>query len=750
MYIAKLRSAEFCFKNENYVSEKIDFAETQRKTSMNKKELKKLISAMSLEEKALQLAQFPVSELDSNVEKIVTGFCNLGEIDRESLWRVGTVLNAPDAEAAQSIRKKRKEKGIEDPLPMMFDVIHGYKTIYPVPIAMACSFNPELIEKCAILAATEAKYDGVDVTFSPMVDLARDARWGRVMECAGEDPYWGGEVGKAFIRGYHKGGIACCVKHFAGYGAAEAGSEYNTTDISERNLREYYLRAYKECLEERPEMFMSSFNLLNGKPILGHKKIMVDMLRKEWGFDGVVISDYDSVEELREHGYCATGEDCARVSIENGLDIEMGSSVYADFLPKLVRAGVVSEKKLDESVLRVLELKNKLGMYENPDRNIDFDKRNEVTLSDSARALVRKAAEESCVLLKNNGILPLNENVRIALVGPFADEREIIGNWSGRGCAEDCVTVKEGVEKLLRRTVLHARGCSWKLFETDEIGFEEAERVCEQSDCIVACVGEHMLNSGEAHSRADIRIPNVQREFIARLKKANKPLVLVVFGGRPLVLSGIEELANAILYVWQPGTEGGNAIANLLYGKANPCGKTVMSFPRSVGQCPIYYNHFSTGKPKRKDSPSAISGEICRTGYDDEYNSPLYPFGYGLSYTEFKYSDFELSAQKFNRGGKITASVKLKNVGKADGYETVQWYLHDLFASVVRPVKELKGCEKIFLKAGEEKLVRFEITEETLKFYTDCGKFAAENGEFELYVGGNSRDCLKTNFYLTD
>ena len=705
---------------------------------------------MSLKEKALQLTQFPTYELDDNLEQIVTGFSNLGSIDRESLWRSGTVLNAPNAEAAQSIRKARKEKGIDDPLPIMLDVIHGYRTIYPVPVALACSFDTALIENCAELAATEAKYDGIDVTFSPMVDLTRDARWGRVMEGAGEDPYWGGEVGKAIIRGYHKGGIACCVKHFAGYGAAEAGREYNTTDISDRNLREYYLRPYRECLKENPEMFMSSFNLLNGKPILGHKEIMIDMLRKEWGFDGVVISDYSSVEELYEHGYCATGEDCARVSIESGLDIEMGSSVYAGFLPELVRKGVISEETLDESVLRVLELKNKLGMYENPDRYTDIEKRDEVTLSESARNLARKAAEKSCVLLKNNGMFPLKESAKVAFVGPFADEREIIGNWSKKAHIEDTVSIKSGVERLLNRAVPCARGCSWKLFDTDESGFEEAERVCLDADFIVACVGEHMLNSGEAHSRVDIRIPEIQRKFIARLHKTNKPLALVVFGGRPLALGDAEKFADAILYVWQPGTEGGNAIANLIYGKADPCGKTVMSFPRSSGQCPIYYNNFSTARPKRKDIPSFYSDERFRTGYDDEYNSPLYPFGYGLSYTEFVYSDFKLSTAKLNRDGKITASVKLKNVGKTDGYETAQWYLCDLFASVVRPVKELKGYEKVFLKAGEEKIITFEITEETLKFYTDGGEFAAEAGKFELFVGGNSRDCLKADFELTD
>ena len=495
---------------------------------------------------------------------------------------------------------------------------------------------------------------------------------------------------------------------------------------------------------------MSSFNLLNGKPILGHKEIMVDMLRKEWGFDGVVISDYSSVEELYEHGFCQSGEECARVAIESGLDIEMGSSVYAGLLPKLVREGVISEEKLDESVLRVLELKNKLGMYENPDRYTDTKKRDEITLSQSTRDLARKAAEESCVLLKNNGILPLRGNAKVAFVGPFVEEREIIGNWSKKAHMEDTVTVKEGVERLLKRAVPSAGGCSRKLFDTDESGFEEAEKVCEDADFIVACVGEYMLNSGEAHSRADIRIPEIQRKLIDRLHKTNKPLALVVFGGRPLALSDVAELADAVLYVWQPGTEGGNAIANLIYGKANPCGKTVMSFPRSVGQCPVYYNYFSTARPKHKDIPSFYSDERFRSGYDDEYNSPLYPFGYGLSYTEFEYFNFELSAAKLNRGGKITASVKLKNVGKKDGFETVQWYLRDLFASVVRPVKELKGYEKVFLKAGEEKIITFEITEETLKFYTDGGEFTAETGKFELFVGGNSRDCLKADFELVD
>ena len=717
---------------------------------MKQEELEKLVSEMSLEEKALQLTQYPVYKLNGDAEVVVTGICGPDEADRNSLWHMGTTLNAPDGEKVKSIRQSRRERGITDPFLFMLDVIHGYRTIYPVPLAMACTFDTALIEDCACLAAAEAKYDGVDVTFSPMVDLVRDSRWGRVMESAGEDPYWTGEVGKAFIRGYHKGGIACCVKHFAGYGAAEAGREYNTTDISERNLREYFLRAYRACLDEKPELFMSSFNLLNGKPILGHRQIMRDMLRDEWGFDGVVISDFGSVTEMRVHGYCATDKDCARVAIESGLDIEMCSSTYADYLPELVRDGVVAEDEVNRAVLRVLELKNKLGMYENPDRYTDPQKSKEIALSPEVHSLVRKAAEESCVLLKNNGILPLKKETEIALIGPFADEHEIIGSWSCNGCAEESVTVKEGVENLLGHHTAYARGCSWKLFEDDESEMQSAMRISEQADCIVACVGEHMMYSGEAHSRADIRIPEIQRKLIAKLHMLGKPLVLVVFGGRPLVLSGVEELADAVLFVWQPGTEGGNAIANLLYGKANPCGKTTMSFPRSTGQCPVYYNHFSTGRPKKEDKPSALGGGQFCSGYDDEYNSPLYPFGFGLSYTQFEYSELKLSAGKMARSGKITASVKVKNVGDREGYETVQWYLHDEFASVVRPVKELKGCERVCLKAGEERLVCFEITEEKLKFYTDGGKFAAETGSFELYVGGNSRDCLKCAFELTD
>lgn len=713
---------------------------------MTEKKLQKKVAAMSLEEKALQLTQYPADRLISDEETVVTGICRLGEIEREMLWNMGTALNAWDLDAVLKIRARRKQRGNDDPLPFMLDVIHGYRTIFPIPLGLACSFDMRLIEDCAFAAAEEAKLDGVDVTFSPMVDLVRDARWGRVMESGGEDPYLNGEIGKAFIRGYHKGGLAACVKHFAGYGAAEAGREYNTTDISERNLKEYYLRAYRACLDEHPEMVMSSFNLLNGKPILGHKEIMIDLLRKAWGFDGVLISDFGAVEEMYEHGYADSGCACARIAAESELDIEMCSSVYAEFLPTLVREGTLPESLVDRMVLRVLRLKDKLGLYET---SATAEKTAPVTISTAEnRALARRAAIESCVLLKNSGVLPLEKETKVALIGPFADGKEIIGNWSAKGDVSETVSIAEGVQTLLGRTVICARGCSHKLTETDESGFEQAERAARVADVVIACVGEHMMYSGECHSRADIRIPAVQRSLLKRLHTINKPIVAVVFGGRPLVLTDIEGLADAILYVWQPGTEGGNAIADLLFGDADPSGKTTMSFPRSVGQCPIYYNHFSTGRPKQIDLPTDAGGEMWRSGYDDEYNEPLYPFGFGLSYTRFAYKDLRLSKSAFCRSEKITASVTVENTGRRAGKETVQWYVRDCFASVVRPVKELKGFEKISLQAGEQRRVQFTVDEELLKFYTDGGEYAAESGLFELYVGGNSRDCLCASFTL--
>lgn len=707
---------------------------------MTKADLKQKIANMSLEEKALLLTQYPAYLAKDN--SVTTGGETKDELSLSALRKTGSVLNTENGEEVQALRQDKAEHGERAPLLVMHDVIHGYRTLAPIPLALACSFDLSLVEECAEIAAIEAKHDGIDVTFSPMVDLVRDARWGRVMESAGEDPYLAGEVGKAFIRGYHKGGLACCVKHFAAYGGAEAGREYACVDLSEHSLRESYLPAYRECLKEKPELIMTSFNLLNGIPATGNRRFAVDILRKEWGFDGVLISDYASVKEMTVHGYCPDEKTAAYAAMKATLDIEMSSPCYARHLPELVRSGELSGEEVDEAVLRVLELQNALGLFENPNQKLDLETREQVTLCERHRAVVRRAAEESCVLLKNDGVLPLKENCNAVFVGPFAEEKEIFGNWSCRGKGEDTVSVKEGVEALLKRKIVTARGCSHALKDENDSEIFAAVDAARSGDIIVACVGESMWNSGESHSRADLRLPRIQRKLIKELSELKKPLVLVIFGGRPQVLTEIEPFADAILYVWQPGTEGGNGIANLLYGKANPSGKTVMSFPRATGQCPVYYNGFCTGRPNERE------GVLFSSGYDDIPNSPLYPFGFGLSYTNFSYSDLRISKTTFMRGESITATVVVKNTGTRAGTEIVQWYLRDMFASCVRPVKELKGFERISLKAGEEKQVSFLVTEETLAFWTADGAYRAEAGEFILFVGGNSRDCLQIKFQL--
>ena len=713
---------------------------------MTEAQLKELIKEMTLEQKVLQLTQYSGYDLIKDEEnKVVTGDSKGLLLKTGQNWQIGSVLNTPLAEGVQKLRKIRKEKGIDDPLVVMHDVIHGCYTNYPVPLAIACSFAPDLAEECAEMAATEAKYDGIDVTFSPMVDLVRDARWGRVMESAGEDPYLNGEMGKAYIRGYHKGGIACCVKHYAGYGAAEAGKDYNTTDISEHNLDNYYLRGYAACMEEHPEMVMSSFNALNGIPVLGNKKLMVDKLRGEFGFDGVLISDYASVAEMVAHGYCEDLKECAKIAIDAKLDIEMGTPAYVRHLPELLDEGRITEEQIDEAVLRVLKLKDKLGMFEKPDRFSNPEKRDEVKVCDQHRAIARKAAEQSIVLLKNDGTLPLAPDKKILLCGPHAAENGIYGCWQCRTRSEFTVTVKEGVDTLLGRDTAYSYGCSFAFFDNDESRIPATVEAAKDVDVIVACIGESPWNSGEAQSRVNINISDVQLKLIRELKNTGKPLVLVVFGGRPLVLSEIEPLADAMLYAWLPGNEGGNAIANLLYGRVNPSGKLAMSLPRSVGQCPIYYNHYISGRPKKDDGKFA-SGFVC--GYVDSLNSPLYPFGYGLSYTEFEYSSLTIDNPTLNRGDKIVASVKVKNAGDREGREVVQWYIRDRFGSCVRPVRELKHFEKISLKAGEEKTVYFEILEKDLAYYTASGELKAECGKFDLYVGGDSRASLTEEFEL--
>lgn len=468
-------------------------------------------------------------------------------------------------------------------------------------------------------------------------------------------------------------------------------------------------------------------------------------MREEWGFDGVLISDYSSVFEMINHGYCQDLNECAKVAIDAKLDIEMCSIAYAKYLPTLLQEGKVTMEQIDECVLRVLQLKNKLGLYENPTRFTNLDKYEQIKLSADFRQLACRSAEESIVLLKNNGTLPLKQSAKILLCGLFADEKDIYGNWGCRACKEDTITVLEGVQSLLGKSVLCQKGCTCELFDNNFEDIDNVIQCAKDAEIIVACIGENMWYSGEANARTDISIPEVQVRLVQELSKLGKPLVLVVFGGRPLILTDVDQYADAILYAWQPGTEGGNAIANLLYGQTVPSAKTVMSFPRSVGQCPVYYNHFATNRPKPVDD-GPTNGFYA--GYIDSRNAPLYPFGYGLSYTTFTYSDFKLDKTELNRGEQTVASVTIANSGVYDAHEVVQWYIRDRFASYVRPIKELKGFEKVFLKAGESITVRFVIDENVLVFYTANGIFEAESGAFDIFVGGNSRDTLSLELYL--
>ena len=707
-------------------------------------DFEKVISNMTLEEKAYELSQVAATDMIQDTDAVVTGISYAG-VPEDRFGDIGSALNFSGIDAAKKLRSALFAKK-DNPLLLMQDVVHGYKTVYPLNIAVGGTFDLELVESCAQMSAIEARANGVNVTFAPMVDLVRDARWGRVNESTGEDPYLNGQMGRAFIRGYHKGGIACCVKHFAAYGAAESGRDYNTTDVSDHALKEYYLKSYLECLKENPDMIMTSFNLLNGIPMNGHTELLVDLLRKQEGFDGVVISDWNGIGEMIAHGYAENMKQCAHIAANNEVDIDMCSLAYAKYLPELVREGKVSEEKVNRMVERVLKLKERLGLYENASTGISAEKDEAYCLSEEARRIARKAAEDGSVLLENNGVLPLKKDANICLIGPYAETRELLGEWACLGNPETVVTVKEGIERLTGKSVSAAMACAPYWNAADESGFNEALSVAQKHDVIVACLGEYSRESGESRSRSNIALADLQIKLLRKLKETGKKIVLVLFAGRPLALTEAALLADAMLFCWYPGIEGGNAIANLLYGKVDPNGKIAMSFPRSVGQCPVYYNNFSTGRPKNPDTAENFMGS---TSYLDELNSPLYPFGYGLSYTKFKLFDIKLSSHEMRREECVTVSATLKNEGKRDGREVVQLYVHDKFGSCARPVKELKGFQKIALAAGEECRVRFEISEDTLAYFTASGEYKAEEGEFEIMLGTNSRDVLKTNLHLS-
>ncbi|GAM14765.1 beta-glucosidase BglX [Mesobacillus selenatarsenatis] len=722
---------------------------------MNSQKLTSLLKEMTLDEKIAQLLQLATPFFEgSKDEGQITGPLASMNISEENVLNTGSVLGASGgAKEAISIQKahlKKNRLGI--PLLFMADVIHGYKTIFPVPLAVGCSWDLDKAQQSAEIAAKEAAAAGVHVTFSPMVDLVRDPRWGRVMESTGEDPFLNGEFAKAFVRGFqgqdlknNKDSVAACVKHFAAYGAAEGGRDYNTVNMSERQLRESYLPAYKAALDEGCEMVMTAFNTVDGIPATGNVKLMRDLLREEWGFDGVLISDWGAVKEMIPHGVAKDEAEAAYKAIQAGVDIEMMTSCYVDHLKEQVESGKVDEKLIDESVMRILTLKDKLGLFENPYRGADEELEKELIMSDEHRQAARELAVKSSVLLKNDGVLPINREKKIALIGPFAQSGDILGPWSFLGSKEKAVQLYDGLMAKLDSSLLFtAKGCDIETGSEEQ--FAEAVKVAEEADVIVLALGEASEMSGEAGCRADIRLPKVQLELVAKMKELGKPIVAVLFNGRPLDLHGIWDEADAILETWYPGTEGGNAVADILLGDANPSAKLTMSFPYSVGQVPVYYNHFNTGRPQ--GAPDAQERYVSQ--YLDIPNEPLLPFGYGLSYTSFEYSDVKLSAATMSASKSLKVFVTVENTGELAGEEIVQLYVRDVAGEVVRPMNELKGFKKVALEPGEKMTVEFEINEEQLRYHHADLTFKSDPGKFIAFVGPNSRDTVEIAFELVN
>ena len=711
--------------------------------------MKELVAQMTLEEKLRQLTQLNGLFFDESDETAATGPKAEVKIQKEDIPGIGSALNFLGTDQVRTIQKNHM-KADRNKIPMLFmmDVVHGCVTQYPIPLAMGATFSPELLKECAAMAAREAKTMGIDVTFAPMVDIVRDARWGRVMESTGEDPYLNAQMAAAQVEGFQSEGIAACVKHFAAYGAPEAGRDYNTVDMSERTLREFYLPAYKAAADAGVKMLMTSFNSLNGVPAAANKKLVKGILRDEWKYNGVVISDYNSFRELMRHGVAEDEKECAYKAISATNDIEMMSATYLHCMKELIEEGRVSESQIDEAVTRVLNLKKDLGLFDDPfircgktQEEAEKNFKTEV-LSAENRKTAKKAAEKAAVLLKNDRLLPFTgKEKKIAVIGPFGDTGKINGAWSCYASEKDAVKISDGVRALLKNAdVKCATGVDGALnAEANEEEIQKAADLAARADVVILTLGEPEGDSGEGNSKQNLELPEAQYALLNAVLRANQNTAVLLFSGRPLAISRLAEKARAILLMWQPGTEGGNAAAELLFGKATPEGKLPMSFPYATGQCPIYYNHCNTGRPRVNDA--------VRTGYCSSYidgpNAPLYPFGYGLSYTAFSYSSPAVSSAVMRRGEKVTVSVTVQNVGARAGTETVQLYLRDKAASVTRPIKELKGFKKVFLQAGEAQTVQFTITEDMLKFYNAESEYIAEAGEFEAYAGGDS-DCAES------
>jgi beta-glucosidase len=711
----------------------------QRKSANDvEKRINALLAQMTLAEKLGQLQQLD-GEANGNYRP--------EHLDMVRKGLLGSTLNVRGAQKTNELQRIAvTESRLKIPLIFGFDVIHGYRTIFPVPLGEASSWDPKAAERAASIAAAESRATGVHWTFAPMVDIARDARWGRIVEGSGEDTFLGAAMARARVMGFQGSDysapdrVVACAKHWVAYGAAEAGRDYNTTDMSEGRLREIYFPPFKAAVDAGVGTFMSAFNDLNGVPSSANPFTLTKVLRGEWKFDGLVVSDYTSVEELIKHGLAADGKTAAREALSAGVDMEMVSRLYNQHGAQLLKDGELSQATIDEAVRRILRIKFRLGLFDKP--YTDETRERTMLLSPEHRAAAREIAGRSMVLLKNEKeTLPLNKSIRsIALIGPLADsQQDIIGSWNGDGHKEDAVTLLAGLRaKAAQGTkITYAKGCEVNSDSTE--GFAEAVQAARDADVAILAVGESAEMSGEASSRASLDVPGRQLDLIKAVQATGKPVVVVLMNGRPLTLGWLAENASAILETWFAGTEGGNAIADVLFGDVNPGGKLPVTFPRAVGQEPLYYNQMNTGRPP--DANNKYSSK-----YLDVPWTPLYPFGYGLSYTQFRLSNLQLSARQIRADGRLTVSLDLENNGKRAGDEVVQLYIRDVASSVTRPIKELKGFERVSLRAGEKRRVSFTLAPEQLGFYNREMRFVVEPGTFNVMVGTSSAEGLEASF----
>ena len=741
----------------------------QQKTTSNSEMdrfISDLMSKMTLEEKIGQLNLTGAGD-------IVTGQVSNSDIGRKIReGKVGGLFNIKSVEKIKAVQKVAVEESrLKIPIIFGMDVIHGYETVFPIPLALSCSWDMNLIERTARIAAQEASADGICWTFSPMVDLARDPRWGRIAEGSGEDPYIDGVIAKAMVKGYQgddltkNNTLMACVKHYALYGASEAGRDYNTTDMSRLRMYNEYFPPYKAAVDAGVGSVMASFNEVDGIPATCNRFLMTEVLRNQWGFKGFVVTDYTGIMELTEHGMGDTMTVSA-LALKAGIDMDMVSEYYLLTLNKLLEEGKVTQQEIDNSCRLILEAKYKLGLFDDPYRYCDDNRAAKEIFTDANRAEARKIAAECFVLLNNKGnILPLKKDQSIALIGPLADNKENMpGTWSVAADFTKAISVLEGMKSVMGEgaKIKVAKGAN--VVSDPELDarisvfgkptgrdnrpeaelIEEALKVARQSDVIVAALGESAEMNGECSSRSDISLPQNQQDLLKALLKTGKPVVLVLFTGRPLTMKWESENVPAILNVWFGGSEAGYAVADVLFGDVNPSGKLTTTFPQNVGQVPLYYSHKNTGRPLGEGRWF----EKFKTNYLDVSNDPVYPFGYGLSYTTFEYSEISLSKPAINAAEKLEVIVTVKNTGNYDGQEVVQLYVRDMVGTITRPVKELKGFQKIFLKKGESKEVVFTLGEEDLKFYNSDLNFVAEPGDFKVFVGGNSEDVKEAGFTL--